>query len=241
MCSHEDTVMDKSTLTCVDCGEEIQKDIFLDNVCLQNTQQDVSRCHIRKKNVKNIYKDVEQMGFGEKIVSIADEIYTNVTHGKIYRGNSRKAIVFACIYNAYKINENPQCHETLIKMFNLDKKYCLRGLKHVENNVPNNSPIKRMHITSKTLIINILKRFEATQNQIDEVLCLYNIVKEKSGLINRSRPQTVSAGLIYYYILKTNRQIPLKEFIRVTNLRELTIKKIVKEFDILFNTSYFRY
>jgi transcription initiation factor TFIIIB Brf1 subunit/transcription initiation factor TFIIB len=229
--------MDKSTLTCVDCGEEIQKDIFLDDICIQTSQQDNSRCHIRKKDIKTIYKDVEQMGFGEKIVGIANEIYTNVTHGKIYRGNSRKAIVFACIFNAYKITGNPQCHEDLIKTFNLDKKYCLKGLKHVNSNVPNNSPIKKIHITSKTLIIDILKKFEANQTQIDEVLDLYSIVKEKSGLINRSRPQTISAGLVYYYILKTKRQISLKEFINITNLSELTIKKIVKEFDGLFETS----
>lgn len=240
MCLHENTVIDKSTLTCVDCGEEIQKDIFLDNVYLQNSQQDVTRCHIRKKETKNIYKDVEHMGFGEKIVSIANEIYTNVTHGKIYRGNSRKSIVFACIFNAYKINGNPQCHSTLIKMFNLDRKYCLKGLKLVNNNVPNNSPIKKIHITSKTLILDILKKFDANQEQIDEVIYLYNIVKEKSGLINRSRPQTISTGLIYYYILKTNKQISIKEFTKMTHLSELTIKKIVKEFDKLFNTNYYR-
>lgn len=237
MCSHNETIMEKSTLTCIECGEEIQKDIFMD---IHNSQQDISRCHIRKKDTKNIYKDVEQMGFGEKIVSIANEIYINVTMGKIFRGNSRRAIVFACIFNAYKINGNPQCHENLIKMFNLDKKYCLKGLKYVNNNVPNDSPIKKIHITSHTIIENILKKFNASNEQIEEVIFLYNNIKNNSKIINRSRPQTISSGLIYYYILKTKRQIPLKEFVKITGLSELTIKKIVKELDIIFQTNYYK-
>ena len=98
-CVHETKKIEKSVLICMDCGEEIEKDIFLDSKLYPEIQikQDVSRCHIRKMEEKNIYKDVEDMGFGERIVSIANEIYIEATKGKIYRGNSRKSIVF-CLY-----------------------------------------------------------------------------------------------------------------------------------------------
>ena len=112
----------------------------------------LSRCHIRKIETKNIYKDVEDMGFGERIVSVANEIYMDVTDGKIYRGNSRKAIVFACIFNAYKINGTPQNHDNLIKMFNLNRKCGLKGLKHVNNNVAKDSLIKTTYITPENIL-----------------------------------------------------------------------------------------
>ena len=43
------------------------------------------------------------MGFSDKIISKANKLYDEVTSGNIYRGNSRKAIVFACIFHAYKL------------------------------------------------------------------------------------------------------------------------------------------
>lgn len=238
-CGHTNTIMEKSTLICIDCGEEIEKDIFMDNTKIQTTKQDISRCHIRKVETKNIYKDVEDMGFGERIVSIANEIYTDVTDGKIYRGNSRKAIVFACIFNAYKINGTPQNHDTLIQMFNLNRKCGLKGLKHVNNNVSKDSPIKNTYITPENLVVEILNKFNATQEQIDEVTELYYQIKDKSSIINRARPQSTSAGLVYYYILKTNKNITLKDFLSKITLSELTIRKIVKELDKMFNTNYF--
>ena len=240
-CSHSSKIIEKSTLICLECGEEIDKDIFLNKNDYPEiqTKQDISRCHIRKTEEKNIYKDVEDMGFGEHIVSIANEIYLEVTKGKIYRGNSRKSIVFACIFNAYKINGNPQNHDILMKMFNLKRKNGLDGLKKVHCGVAKDSLIKTTYITPVNLVTEILLKFNANKEQIDEVVELYEQIKDKSSIINRSRPQSISAGLVYYYILKTNKNMTLKYFLSKINLSELTVKTIVKEIDRIFGTNYF--
>ncbi len=240
-CKHTSRIIEKSTLICTDCGEEMDKDIFLDNTLYLEIQikQDVTRCHIRKSEEKNIYKDVEDMGFGECIVSVANEIYLEVTQGKIYRGNSRKAIVFACIFNAYKINGNPQNHDDLMNMFNLKRKSGLKGMKHVNNNVSKDSLIKSIYITPVNIIREIMKKFNANPDNINEVIEMYHFIKDKSSIINRARPQSTSAGLVYYYILKTQKPITLKDFLREIKLSELTIKKIVKELDKIFQTNYF--
>ena len=156
-CVHSNKVMEKSTLICSDCGLEIDKDIFLDKDMYPEIQikQDISRCQVRKVENKNIYKDVEDMGFGERIVSIANEIYIDVTNGKIYRGNSRKGIVFACIYKAYLLNDTTQDYDHLLKMFNLNKRNGLKGLKLVHTNLPDDSPIKKKYVTPPNLITDI--------------------------------------------------------------------------------------
>ena len=87
--------------------------------------------------------------------------------------------------------------------------------------------------------MEILKKFDANTDQIDDVIEMYQQIKDKSSIINRASPQSTSAGLVYYYILKTKRDITLKDFLSKINLSELTIKKIVKELDKLFNTHYF--
>ena len=66
---------------------------------------DPNRVHLRKIEDKNIFKDVENMGFSDKIVYIANQIYLQVTNGQIFRGNSRKSVIFACIFHSFKINK----------------------------------------------------------------------------------------------------------------------------------------
>lgn len=239
-CIHQSTIMEKSTLICQDCGLEIEKDIFLDKNLYPEIQnkQDISRCQIRKNENKNIYKDVEDMGFGERIVSIANETYLQVTDGNIFRGNSRKAIVFACIYYAYKAEDIHQDSDDLIKMFNIKRRVGIKGLKTVESKVPKDSLIRQKQTTPTHLVTGILKKFNATQEQINEVVNLYEQIKDKSSIINRARPQSTSAGLVYYFILKTNKNITLDYFISKVDLSKLTIKKIVQELDRLFETNY---
>ena len=42
---------------------------------------------------------MSNMGFSDRIIEKANRIYDDVANGKIYRGNSRKAIIFACIFH----------------------------------------------------------------------------------------------------------------------------------------------
>lgn len=116
-CLHLNVTNEKGVIECIDCGEEISKKI-------QHTKEwryygqsdsrhtsDPNRVQQRKLEERNIYKDVENMGFSDKIISEANTIYFQVTQGKIFRGNSRKAIVFACIFHSYKLSGKPQSHE----------------------------------------------------------------------------------------------------------------------------------
>ena len=74
-----------------------------------------------------------------------------------------------------------------------------------------------------------MDKFEASKEQKNEVINLYNKIKNKSSKINRSRPQSISSALIYYWISYKNINISLKEFSKRVELSELTILKISKE------------
>jgi len=169
------------------------------------------------------------MGFGEKIISIANIIYSQVTGGLIKRGNSRKAIVFACIFHAYKLSGKPQTHDKLIQIFSLTRKSGLAGLKFVNLNSPKESEIHTTYITPINLIEDIMNKFKATDEQKREVIELYTLISNKSSRLNRARPQSVAAGLTFYWICKKQKDISLKEFTKQANLSELTINKMSKE------------
>jgi len=169
------------------------------------------------------------MGFSDKIVSDANKLYFQVVKNQIFRGNSRKSIIFACIYHAFKRSEQPQSHEALINVFNLTRKTSLRGLKHVSLHAPKDSSIRTTYITPVHLVKEIMDKFQATDEQKKEVIDLYKLIKNRSSRLNRSRPKSVSSGLIYYWICKNKKEISIKEFSKKVALSELTVNKISKE------------
>jgi transcription initiation factor TFIIIB Brf1 subunit/transcription initiation factor TFIIB len=241
-CQHLNINSEKGVDVCTDCGEEISKQI-------QNSKEwryygqtdtrhssDPNRVQMRKSDERSIYKDVENMGFSEKIISEANKIYFQVTHGQIFRGNSRKAIVFACIFHAYKLSGKPQSHEKLITVFNLNRKTGLKGLKHVNLYAPKKSTIRTTYITPINLIEEIMEKFLATPEQKVEVINLYNQIKNKSSRLNRSRPQSVGAGLVYYWICSKKKDISIKQFTKKVDLSELTVNKIAKEISDVLGT-----
>ena len=234
-CPHLNMAIEKGVDVCTDCGEEITKKIHNTKEWVYYGQSDTrhssdpNRVQIRKSDERNIYKDVENMGFSDKIISEANKIYFQVTKGQIFRGNSRKAIVFACIFHAYKMSGKPQSHEKLIHVFNLNRKTGLKGLKHVNLYAPKDSNIRTTYITPINLVEEIMEKFSATEDQKKEVVKLYHQIKNKSSRLNRSRPQSVASGLVYFWICSKQKDISLKQFTKKVSLSELTVNKIAKE------------
>jgi transcription initiation factor TFIIIB Brf1 subunit/transcription initiation factor TFIIB len=233
-CSHENVINEKGVSICVDCGEEIQ------NVAQEKEWRyygqsdtkhvsDPNRVQMRKLEERSIYKDVEGLGFSENIVAKANKIYAQVTQGKIFRGNSRRAIVFASIFHSYKGTKRPLSHDRLIKIFGLTRKTGLKGLKYVNLYAPKDSKIRTTYITPVNLIEEIMELFSATPEQTQEVVSLYEKIRNKSSRLNRSRPASLGSGIVFYWIGMKKKDISLKEFAKKVGLSELTINKIAKE------------
>jgi len=241
-CKHNNIIEETGIVCCADCGIEMEKSIFHEKEWRYYGQSDnkrtsdPNRVHLRKIEERNIYKDVETMGFSEKIVSLANQIYIQVTKGQIFRGNSRKAIIFACIFHSFKIQGKVQSHESLIKIFKLDRKNALKGLKHVNLNVPKDSLIHTTYITPANLVDEMMDKFNATPEQKQEVKVLYEKIKNKSSKINRSRPQSIASGLLFFFICSKGIDVSLKEFASKIELSELTISKVAKEVSEVLKT-----
>lgn len=235
-CKHTNVTQSGYVSLCIDCGEEIIENISQDKEWRYYGQSDTkhssdpNRCQLRRvEEDKNIFKDVEGMGFKDLIISKANDMYLQVTKDRIHRGNTRKAIVFACIFHAYKSSGNPQSCEPLTEIFRIDRKTGLRGLKLVSLGISKESISHSTHITPANLVGDIMNEFGASSEQKREVIELYDVVRGKSTKINRSRPQSIAAGLIYFWICKNKKKITLKEFSERVKLSELTVSKVAKE------------
>lgn len=243
ICPHTTLINEKGVDLCFDCGTEINKKIMHEKEWRfygssdNRHSSDPNRVHGRKSDERTIYKDVENMGFSDKIVQIANKIYSDVTKGEIFRANSRRSIVFACIFHSYKLSGKPQSHEKLLHIFNLTRKTCLKGLKHVSQNAPRGSKIRTTYITPVNLLEDIMDQFSATKEQKKEVIEIYYKIKNKSSRLNRSRPQSVASAIVFYWICMKKKKISIKEFTKKVTLSELTVTKIAKEISEVLGTT----
>jgi len=234
-CSHMNIINEHNGKICLDCGIMLEKGLSYEKEWryygLQDTKHnsDPNRCNIRKMDDKSIFKDVEKLGFSDKIISYANLVYEQVTQNKIFRGNTRKGIIFACIFHSHKILENPQSCDCLIDIFQINRKTALKGLKFVNLNLDKNIASKGFQIDTSHLIKEIMLKFNASDKKIEEVTNLFKLIQNKSSLLNRSRPQSVACGIVRYYTLEKNPEISTEYFRSKVNLSELTINKIVKE------------
>lgn len=237
ICDHIDIVNDNGIISCIDCGIELSKIVSYEKdwryYGSDDTRKnsDPNRCHIRKIEDKSIFKDVENFGFSEKVVNTANDMYIKVTDGKIYRGSSRKAIIFGCIFHSIKLNGKMFSCESLRSIFNLEKKIILKGLKHVSLNSPKNDHFINRYITPIELVNEYIIKFTHVEEDKKEIEKIYDKIKNKSSIINRSRPQSIASSLIYYYFCEKNgsNNFSIKDFIKKIKLSELTVHKISKE------------
>lgn len=243
-CNHNEVTYEGGMITCDDCGEELSKTIQHEKEWRyygpSDTKRgsDPNRVQMRRETERSIFKDVENMNFSDKIVFSANNIYSQVTKGQIFRGATRRAIIFACIFHAYKLSGKPEPHENLIRIFSLNRKTGLKGLKLVNVYAPKSLPIHTTYITPAILIDRIMDRFSSTESQKQEVRDLYEKVKNRSSKLNRARPQSVACGTVYYWMCKTKKTISLKNFSQdeEVKLSELTISKMAKEISKVLQT-----
>jgi len=231
-CEHTSRIEEDGLNICIDCGEELERRITHDKEWRYyglTRSSDPNRAHARKLEDKNIHKDVMGMDFSQQVVTKADEFYSTVTNGKIYRGGSRKSIVFACVYHAYKSMGNPKTPESLIPVFGISRKDGLKGLKMVNINIPHDSDIHNTQLSLENIIKDMMSRFTDDPAHTNEVILLYKRTDNRSSKLNRARPQSVAAALIYLWITKKNININIDDFARLSNLSQLTIHKNMKE------------
>ncbi len=237
ICIHRTLLSEKGAILCGDCGVEINhvpddsltEEWKYSGINDMKHSTDPTRCYVRKLKDKTIYQDLQNMNISDHIKDIANDIYIEVCGDKIHRGSKRKSIVFASVFHAYKLNNNPQSCENLIKVFKIKRKDALKGLKFINDNADKNSPIRTIYITPEHLIHEFLHGFKVSEDKKHEIIGLYQFIQDKSATLNRSRPQSVASGVIWYWIRLHKRQINVKEFIKKVDLSELTVIKMAKE------------
>jgi transcription initiation factor TFIIIB Brf1 subunit/transcription initiation factor TFIIB len=231
-CKHLDIISESDMLICSECGEEVKKTIsFGKDFKTSSPGKNNSRCIQRKNEEKSIFADLSQYQLPQNIIDTANQIFKRVTKGGTYRGHHRLSLIFACVFNSYKQHKMAISIDALKEKFNnsINNKCISKGLKIVGIGLKDSGNLPAFHITPYNLVEEILLQFDANDQQIKHVKGLYKSIENKSSLLNRSRPQSVAAGIVYWYMWKNNKNISIDDFSKRVKLSTLTIMKLYNE------------
>ncbi len=239
-CSHTQTSNIDGCTVCMICGLKVDE-VLLDNetryygAADTRYTKDPSRHNQRKNEERSLYSDLEPLGFPQEIIERANTYYKEIIKDKIYRAGNRMSIVFACTYHAYSDMQEPHVPSELAQKFKLDKKGISNGFKtfsKVFRKRPNKKYIDAMDLVPKLLSeLHIEKSMH--KPCIDDIQTIYDFVQSKSRTFNSSNPQSIAAGLVYYYLKLNDVPITRAEFSKVVHLTDITFTKIATDTHIV--------
>jgi DNA-binding NarL/FixJ family response regulator len=125
---------------------------------------------------------------------------------------------------------------SLLDVFQIERKVGLKGLKFINLTAPKDASFRKITVTIPHLIDEVMDKFHATSDQKKEAMDIYSKLKDRSSVLNRSRPQSLASAIVRYYIQQKNNEITMEYFLSRVNLSELTIMRLVNEIHTLLDT-----
>lgn len=215
-CKHSETDFENGHKICVDCGVVVDAHFLVDTVNLV-TKQRVKRvdCTIYSEIPPYVPQDVK---------SLAVEIYKTVTSKRIFRNVFRKAIILACLHRASIIKENPIFFDDMLEIFNLKTHDANRGITFVSTNLPKNSPYDIPFCTDEICVSSVLSLVGLKSAKYN-VCKIFELVKEKSNVLNNSHCKSIVCGCIYFHVRYRSVPLTLRQVAQKCGMAEATILK----------------
>lgn len=241
ICNHANTSREKGRIICDDCGIELYEEISYEQDWRYFGEQDSrnnkdpSRVQYRKTPEKGIKKELERLGFPPDICELSDKLYMTVTKGEIKRSELRKGIMFSVVYESYRMKNKPKTPEELQDIFGLDSKSISQGLTYYRLRCPKEN-FSHDDINPKHYIPAIMEKFKTTREHIDKVMLLYDRIKGVATILNRSKPQSTSKALVYYYLRRKGCKIKPSVYGKIVQLSEVIILRLSGEISRILNT-----
>lgn len=233
ICIHENIIStNEGTEICTMCGLLIDTVTNFDQEWRYYGSSDTkyssdpSRVQYRKEVEKGILKELEKYDVPHGVCSRANNLYNEVTKGHIKRGRTRLALIFACVFNAYIEMNDSKTSDELRDMFDLERREASRALTFFKTH---HSSRSSLYISSYYFIPMILNKFKADPSHENNIKRIYKYLEKKDiSKINGSNPKSISAGLVYYYLININKIIDPDTFSKIVGLSKITILKISK-------------
>jgi len=226
LCLHEKTIVHHNTIVCSHCGIQLTRCQSRD---WNHNETANYSFRAQKKNDNTIIEMIQPFNFGTDVEEKAYEIYLHISNAREQKFNMRRSILCACVFFALKVLGRPLKYTELQNKFHIEKKTALQSRKFVHMHLPRHLLIESNPIDARSFITKYMKELHTTPAELKHTLCLLNRVKSME-VVNRARPQSIAAGIVYYWVKVAHKQVGIGTFSQICGLSEATIQKLIKEF-----------
>ena len=167
------------------------------------------------------------------IIDTSSSLYSIISDTKISRGNNRKGIIAACVFNACKECNVPRSIKEISDIFNITPKILTKGCKNYTEIIRiNKKNIDRVQNTRSIDLTDFIERFSHNLNinnqDIDKIKKISELCS-KYELMYDNTPPAMACGCIYLYIKFKNFNISKKIISENCLISEVTINKCYKK------------
>lgn len=210
------------------------------NRCDNNTNkvrrfQNWNSMTYKERSLNKVYNTItttcKSNNINQKIINEAKSLYSLIAEVKISRGVNRHGIIVASVFFACKNCDVPRSDKELSKIFNVDNKVVTSGIKKFQEILrTNRSYTSRIYTKNSISPIDLIDRYcnKLNLSNNDEIKELCNKISSYN-LISENTPPSITAGCIYYYVLKNKLDISKKDIHNVCEISEVTINKCYKK------------
>jgi len=235
ICRHDETSEDNGKKICLQCGELLEE-----RYIANHHSSNIIGMKKRRKNDLPIYNDIPSY-IEQQIKDITIEIYQKATANKIFRNTSKKSIILASLHRASALAGNHISYYDLLDMFTLKQHEANKGFAILSSNIPKKSEFTLKFNQDKEEMISINSKLRKlgmnTPLMFNLVANVFNLVKEKSDIINTSQPNSIICGCIYFWIVYTCIKKTDEEFSKTVGISKMTLLKVyVSVCDVVFNS-----
>ena len=229
-CAHTSLVEQNGVSCCRSCGQ------ILMTFGREDTGEPLAR---GVPKIKSIRKELDTLTLPSIVKDYADEIYADKVGTNTYRSDVRAEVKFNCLYEAYQRAGIICDPAEIAQMLGIKRRGMSRGLlrcSELYTGKKNTMPPPKL-LTAMDLVPGVLSKcdIQPDQEHIDDINRLYLFAKERSTLFNCSKPQSLTAALIYYYLrrFEGDRKFTKGEIAANCGVSIMTLTKGYKELERL--------
>ena len=237
-CLHSTTTELEGVIICSHCGVEVSVELDHEPEWKKGGITS-SRCRFVSRIPRTLEDLTRKIGLSEAVALRVEEKYRKVVGERTVRGNSRTAIVAACLLYVFMDLNQSRSPGEIAEMLNLDLKHFNPGMTAYYAAFPDD---RTRHLTPTNLLHRVMVAVSLPgSSRIDGVEVFHLTRLEKmiahlsgSALLKRSNPWSIAAAIVALYLetfpsIAETISYDVAHFAKSVSLSLLTLTKLSRE------------
>jgi len=204
-----------------------------------STRQRWNSMPYKERSKYKIFVDIENKCNTNNLPTIISEtsksLYSVIAETKISRGQNRRGVIAACVFNACKECKVPRSIKEISKIFDIDPKVLTKGCKNYTEIIRlNKININRYQNLDTIKVGDFIERFcynLSINDKDNDIIKTVAEISENLNLIYDNTPPAMATGCIYLVSKLKEMDLSRKDISDKCNISEVTINKCYKKLE----------